>query len=80
MSEGAGADFGTLVLLLGDLHIPHRAPDIPEKFKKILQPDKVEHILCTGNLCTKEQLDKLRVLAPNVHVAAGDFDEVCTAD
>jgi vacuolar protein sorting-associated protein 29 len=30
------ADFGELVLVLGDLNIPHRATDIPEKFKKML--------------------------------------------
>ena len=69
------ADFGELVLVLGDLHIPHRANDIPEKFKKMLVPNKMQHILCTGNLVTKEQYDNLRNLAPNVHVARGDFDE-----
>ena len=25
-----------LVLVLGDLNIPHRATDVPEKFKKML--------------------------------------------
>ena len=69
------ADFGELVLVVGDLHIPHRAADIPEKFKKILIPDKMKHVICTGNLCTKEQLEDLKVLAPKVHVARGDFDE-----
>ena len=63
------------MLVLGDLHIPHRANDIPEKFKKMLVPNKMQHILCTGNLVTKEQYDNLRNLAPNVHVARGDFDE-----
>jgi len=28
------ANFGELVLVLGDHHIPSRAPGIPEKFKK----------------------------------------------
>ena len=28
-----------LVLVLGDMHIPHRAADIPEKFKKMLVVD-----------------------------------------
>lgn len=38
-------------------------------------PDKMKHVICTGNLCTKEQLEDLKVLAPKVHVARGDFDE-----
>lgn len=42
-----------LVLALGDLHIPHRAPDLPEKFKSMLVPGKIQHIICTGNLCIK---------------------------
>ncbi|KAK6920848.1 Calcineurin-like phosphoesterase domain, lpxH-type [Dillenia turbinata] len=42
-----------LVLALGDLHIPHRAPDLPAKFKSMLVPGKIQHILCTGNLCIK---------------------------
>ncbi|RHY02323.1 hypothetical protein DYB37_013324, partial [Aphanomyces astaci] len=65
-----------LVLVLGDMHIPHRAVDIPEKFKKMLVPNKMQHVLCTGNMVTKEQYDELRGLAPNVHIVRGDFDEV----
>lgn len=42
-----------LVLALGDLHIPHRAPDLPPKFKSMLVPGKIQHIICTGNLCIK---------------------------
>ncbi|RHY28890.1 hypothetical protein DYB32_005619 [Aphanomyces invadans] len=57
------------------MHIPHRAVDIPEKFKKMLVPNKMQHVLCTGNLVTKEQFDELRDLAPNVHIVRGDFDE-----
>ncbi|MFS7898585.1 putative phosphodiesterase metallo-dependent phosphatase [Helianthus anomalus] len=42
-----------LVLAIGDLHIPHRAPDLPAKFKSMLVPGKIQHIICTGNLCIK---------------------------
>lgn len=42
-----------LVLALGDMHIPHRAPDLPAKFKSMLVPGKIQHIICTGNLCIK---------------------------
>ena len=64
-----------LVLVLGDLHIPHRASALPAKFKKLLVPGRIQHILCTGNLCTKETLDYLKTLASDVHVVRGDFDE-----
>ena len=64
-----------LVLVLGDLHIPHRASALPAKFKKLLVPGRIQHILCTGNLCTKESLDYLKSMASDVHVVRGEFDE-----
>lgn len=64
--------------MLGDLHIPHRCNTLPAKFKKLLVPGKIQHILCTGNLCTKESYDYLKTLAGDVHIVRGDFDEVCT--
>ncbi|XP_019328810.1 PREDICTED: LOW QUALITY PROTEIN: vacuolar protein sorting-associated protein 29 [Aptenodytes forsteri] len=64
-----------LVLVLGDLHIPHRCNSLPAKFKKLLVPGKIQHILCTGNLCTKDTYDYLKTLAGDVHVVRGDFDE-----
>ena len=64
-----------LVLVLGDLHIPHRASALPAKFKKLLVPGRIQHILCTGNLCTKDTLDYLKTLASDVHVVRGDFEE-----
>ena len=68
-----------LVLVVGDLHIPHRASSVPAKFRKLLVPGKIQHILCTGNLCTKESVDYLKTLASDVHIVRGDFDEVtCT--
>lgn len=71
-------DFGELALVVGDFHIPHRAAGIPEKFQRMLVPNKMKHVLCTGNLVTKEQYDDLRALAPNVHVVRGDFDDDAT--
>ncbi|CAK1541448.1 unnamed protein product [Leptosia nina] len=64
-----------LVLVLGDLHIPHRCSSLPAKFKKLLLPGRIQHILCTGNLCTKESYDYLKTLASDVHVVRGDFDD-----
>mmetsp|Transcript_11615 Transcript_11615/g.19673 ORF Transcript_11615/g.19673 Transcript_11615/m.19673 type:complete len:199 (+) Transcript_11615:89-685(+) len=67
------ANFGELVLVLGDLHIPERAHAIPDKFKKMLVPGKMQHVICTGNI-GPEQYEELRDLAPNIHVVQGDFD------
>uniref|UniRef100_A0A8C8AMX3 Vacuolar protein sorting-associated protein 29 n=1 Tax=Otus sunia TaxID=257818 RepID=A0A8C8AMX3_9STRI len=67
---------GHLVLVLGDLHIPHRCSGLPVEFKKLLVPGKIHHILCTGNLCTKESYDYLRTLAGDVHVVRGDSESL----
>lgn len=66
-----------LVLVLGDLHIPYRCSGFPSKFKKLLVPGKIQHILCTGNLCTKDTYDFLKNLASDVHIVRGDFDDNC---
>ncbi|KAL2912091.1 Vacuolar protein sorting-associated protein 29 [Polyrhizophydium stewartii] len=64
-----------LVLAIGDLHIPHRAIDLPAKFKKLLVPGKIQQILSTGNLTGKETYDYLRTIAPDVVSVRGDMDE-----
>ena len=68
-------DFGELALVVGDFHIPLRASHIPVKFQSMLVPNKIQHILCTGNLVSNEQYEELRNLAPNVHIVRGGFDE-----
>lgn len=35
----------------------------------------MQHVLCTGNLVTRDTLDYLRSLAPRVHTVKGDFDD-----
>lgn len=65
-----------LVLVIGDLHIPHRIHDLPSKFKKLLVPGKIQQILCTGNVCDRETYEYLRTVAADVHVVRGDYDEV----
>ncbi|KAG6866153.1 Vacuolar protein sorting-associated protein 29 [Blastosporella zonata] len=64
-----------LVLVIGDLHIPHRIHDLPAKFKKLLVPGKIQQILCTGNVCDKETYEYLKTISPDVHVVKGDYDE-----
>jgi len=52
-----------LVLCIGDLHVPHRATDLPAKFKALLVPGKIHHILCPGNLCTQARPARARCSA-----------------
>ncbi|KAF3480269.1 vacuolar protein sorting-associated protein 29 [Arthroderma uncinatum] len=58
-----------LVLVIGDLFIPDRAP-----FKKLLTPGKIGQILCLGNLTDRDTYDFLRQIAPDLQVVKGDFD------
>ncbi|PAV62294.1 hypothetical protein WR25_03969 [Diploscapter pachys] len=64
-----------LVLLIGDLHIPHRIHDLSPKFRKLLVPNKMQHVLCTGNLCSRDIVDYLRSLSSDIHIVRGDFDD-----
>ena len=56
---------GELVLIIGDLHVPTRTADVPEQFKKLLLPDKIQHVLCTGNVGSKDTYDWLKGLTNN---------------
>jgi vacuolar protein sorting-associated protein 29 len=69
-----------LVLVTGDLHIPHRAADLPAKFKKMLAPGKIQHILCTGNLCCRDAENYLRQICSDVNCVKGDFDDPSAKD
>ncbi|GAA6043871.1 hypothetical protein JCM8097_001203 [Rhodosporidiobolus ruineniae] len=64
-----------LVLVIGDLHIPTRAHDLPAKFKKLLVPGKITQILSTGNTTDRETWDYLRSVAPDIRGVRGDWDE-----
>lgn len=64
-----------LVLLIGDTHVPHRASDLPDKFKSLLVPGKIHKIICPGNLCSEAMYDYLRSICADVTVTAGDFDD-----
>merc|ERR1711865_914946 len=64
-----------LVVVLGDLHMPHRAVGLPRKFQELLQPNKIKQIICTGNLCGKETMDYFKSVCPDVVCTRGDFDD-----
>ncbi len=40
----------------------------------MLVPNKMQHVVCTGNIGSQEQYAEIRNLAPNVHVVSGDFE------
>ncbi|POY71611.1 hypothetical protein BMF94_5304 [Rhodotorula taiwanensis] len=65
-----------LVLVIGDLHIPYRAADLPAKFKKLLVPGKIAQIVSTGNTTDSDTWDYFRSVAPDVRGVRGDCDDV----
>ncbi|CAD7950526.1 unnamed protein product [Amoebophrya sp. A120] len=68
-------EFGDLVLVIGDQHIPQRTRDLPECFKDLLQTDKIKIVLCTGNCGSKAVLDGLQGLGHEVHCVRGESDD-----
>lgn len=45
---------------------------------RMLVPNKMKHVICTGNVGV-EQYAELLALAPNVHVVAGDYEDASTS-
>ena len=64
-----------LVLVVGDMFVPQRCPDINEQFKSILIPNKLQHVLSLGNIGSRESYDWLKSLSNDFHTVKGDFDE-----
>ena len=48
------SQLGEFALIIGDLHIPQRAADIPDKFKELLLPNKMQYVLSPGNVGSRE--------------------------
>ena len=63
-----------LVLVVGDMFVPQRAPDIDPQFKSILIPNKLQHVLSLGNIGSRESYDWLRSLSNDFHSVKGDYD------
>ncbi|TWU74073.1 Vacuolar protein sorting-associated protein 29 [Metarhizium rileyi] len=68
-----------LILVIGDLHIPDRALDIPPKFKKLLAPGKIGQTLCLGNLTDRHTYDYLRSITPDLKIVKGRNDVEATS-
>jgi vacuolar protein sorting-associated protein 29 len=75
VGQKMSAPYGELVVVLGDAHVGHRAIDIPDKFRKMLTPDKMQHLVSTGNLCSSDTYDFCRSVAPRMHAVRGDMDD-----
>ena len=63
-----------IVLVVGDCFVPLRICDINEQFKSLLTPNKINHILCLGNMGSNEQYEWLKTLSTNFHCVKGDYD------
>ncbi|KAI3651201.1 hypothetical protein MP228_004682 [Amoeboaphelidium protococcarum] len=63
-----------LVLICGNLNIPNRSVDLPNKFKKLLTPGKIGAIICNGNLVTRETFDFLKSISHNLHTVRSIWD------
>ena len=63
-----------LVLVVGAMFVPQRAPDIDPQFKAILIPNKLQHVLSLGNIGSRESYDWLRSLSNDFHGVKGDYD------
>ena len=63
-----------LVLVVGDMFVPSRSPDIDPQFKTILIPNKLQHVLSLGNIGSRESYDWLRSLSNDFHGVKGDYD------
>nr|7BLP_B Chain B, Vacuolar protein sorting-associated protein 29 [Thermochaetoides thermophila DSM 1495]7BLP_D Chain D, Vacuolar protein sorting-associated protein 29 [Thermochaetoides thermophila DSM 1495]7BLR_B Chain B, Vacuolar protein sorting-associated protein 29 [Thermochaetoides thermophila DSM 1495]7BLR_D Chain D, Vacuolar protein sorting-associated protein 29 [Thermochaetoides thermophila DSM 1495] len=68
-----------LILVIGNLHIPDRALDIPPKFKKLLSPGKISQTLCLGNLTDRATYDYLRSISPDLKIVRGRMDVEATS-
>ncbi|KAG6007470.1 hypothetical protein E4U43_000298 [Claviceps pusilla] len=68
-----------LILVIGDLHIPDRALDIPAKFKKLLAPGKIGQTLSLGNLTDKQTYEYLRSITPDLKIVKGRYDVEATS-
>ena len=63
-----------LVLIVSDLFIPLRTPEIDVQFRSILVPNKIQHVLCLGNVGNQETFDWLHSLSTDFHAIRGDYD------
>jgi vacuolar protein sorting-associated protein 29 len=64
-----------LILVVGDLHIPHRAASIPAQFREMFQPGRINTVFITGNCNDKATYDYFRTVANDVQCTRGEYDD-----
>ena len=64
------------ILAIGDMHIPTRAQQVPEKLREILAKNKdiIRTVVVTGNFCNREGYDIIRTFSNDVQAVKGDLD------
>lgn len=70
----SNSNFGELVLVVGDVHIPDRAGIIAAPIQRMLVPNKMQHVICTGNTSQEIRDTVLQPLSPHLHCVRGDYD------
>eukprot|EP00388_Colpodella_angusta_P016989 GDKJ01042096.1.p1 GENE.GDKJ01042096.1~~GDKJ01042096.1.p1 ORF type:complete len:199 (+),score=40.30 GDKJ01042096.1:25-597(+) len=70
-------DLCELALIAGDFFVPGKAVDIPACFKKLLDTDKIGHVLCTGNVgnVDGEIMSMLHTITPQVTVVRSEDED-----
>jgi vacuolar protein sorting-associated protein 29 len=64
-----------LVLIVSDMYVPDRCSDIPEQFKNLLIPNKIQYVLSLGNIGSRDSYDWLKSLSNNFHAVKGEYDD-----
>lgn len=74
-----------LTLAIGDIFIPERSIDLPQKFRKLLSPNpntiptnnKISRVVCLGNITNSQKtLEFLHNLSPQFNLVKGEFDNL----
>ena len=63
------------ILVIGDTHIPRRASWIPEEISNLIENEKFDKVVCTGDLTDRKVLDYLEGLS-EVTVVRGNMDHL----
>ncbi|MEM4166481.1 MAG: YfcE family phosphodiesterase [Candidatus Bilamarchaeaceae archaeon] len=63
------------IVLIGDFHIPERAEKIPNWIVNTIKDEKVDLILCTGDLTDNSVITKLKSFAP-IFCVRGNMDYI----
>ena len=62
------------MLVLGDLHISSRVPELSTKLKEILPPNKFTMVISTGNLGSQDTVQWVKSLASTSVLVKGDCE------